>query len=69
MARHDQRRSESAYSLPFQVGKESLKQFETRLARARTVLSLRGIVTNPEEAMQALQVARLADRYHREEGL
>jgi hypothetical protein len=60
---------EAVLASSFQPGEETLQQFERRIARARAVLSLRGIVTSAADALQAVQTARLADSYNRQGGL
>ena len=56
---------ESVLADTFRVKDETLLQFERRIARARTVLALRGIATDAETAHRAIQAARLADRYYK----
>ena len=54
---------EQVLSSPFRYGRETLKSFEKRMSRARAIMGLRGAPYNDEAVRQAIDAARLADRY------
>ena len=54
---------EEMLSTPFRYGREALNAFEKRMSRARAIMGLRGVAYNEVAVVQAIDAARLADRY------